>query len=512
MSAVPVLETRGLGIRFGGLKAVDDVSLSVPEGLTLGVIGPNGAGKSTFINLVTGHLKPTSGTVLVDGRDLTGVKPWVIAKARVARTFQIVKPFRGMTVRENVAVGVLYGPDGTGRMSTALKQADEILAEVGIFELGDRPPGELSVADARRLEFAKALALKPRLLLLDEVMAGLRPGEIEPSLQLIRDLKARGMTIIVVEHVMKAILAVSDEVLVLNAGQRLMLGPPREVLSDPQVIEAYLGHKYATRAAQLSEAASAALAPTRQRQRQRRKRSTSPRRRWLRMLEVKGVCAGYGRVQVLWDVDLTVSANEIVALVGPNGAGKTTLLRALSGMVPIRDGSVTFLGEDITGRSIERIVDLGISHVPEGRRLFPGLTVKDNLRLGGWRNRNTDIDRVIDLFPKLGDRLSQVTGSMSGGEQQMCAIARGLMGKPDLIMIDELSMGLAPVIVEEIIGRLADIAASGTAVLLVEQDVDAALTVAERAYVMETGRVVMSGNAGVLLADPRIQQSYLGIA
>ncbi|HOA03900.1 MAG TPA: ABC transporter ATP-binding protein, partial [Dermatophilaceae bacterium] len=260
MSAVPVLETRGLGIRFGGLKAVDDVSLSVPEGLTLGVIGPNGAGKSTFINLVTGHLKPTSGTVLVDGRDLTGVKPWVIAKARVARTFQIVKPFRGMTVRENVAVGVLYGPDGTGRMSTALKQADEILAEVGIFELGDRPPGELSVADARRLEFAKALALKPRLLLLDEVMAGLRPGEIEPSLQLIRDLKARGMTIIVVEHVMKAILAVSDEVLVLNAGQRLMLGPPREVLSDPQVIEAYLGHKYATRAAQLSEAASAALA------------------------------------------------------------------------------------------------------------------------------------------------------------------------------------------------------------------------------------------------------------
>ena len=132
------------------------------------------------------------------------------------------------------------------------------------------------------------------------------------------------------------------------------------------------------------------------------------------MLEVKGVCAGYGRVQVLWDVDLTMSANEIVALVGPNGAGKTTLLRALSGMVPIRDGSVTFLGEDITGRSIERIVDLWISHVPEGRRLFPGLTVKDNLRLGGWRNRNTDIDRVIDLFPKLGDRLSQVTGCPRG--------------------------------------------------------------------------------------------------
>jgi branched-chain amino acid transport system ATP-binding protein len=230
------------------------------------------------------------------------------------------------------------------------------------------------------------------------------------------------------------------------------------------------------------------------------------------MLEVKGLAAGYGRVQVLWDVDLTVGANEIVALVGPNGAGKTTLLRALSGMVPVREGSVHFRGEPLVGRSIEQIVDLGIAHVPEGRRLFPGLTVHDNLRLGGWRIRNTDVDQVVELFPKLGDRMNQVCGSMSGGEQQMCAIARGLMGKPDLLMIDELSLGLAPVVVEEIIGRLADIAAAGTAVLLVEQDVDAALTVAERAYVMETGRVVMSGNAGALLADPAVQQSYLGIA
>ena len=230
------------------------------------------------------------------------------------------------------------------------------------------------------------------------------------------------------------------------------------------------------------------------------------------MLEVTNLSAGYGRVQVLWDIDLDVQSNEIVALVGPNGAGKTTLLRALSGMVPVREGEVRFRGESITGRSIEQIVDLGISHVPEGRRLFPGLSVHDNLRLGGWRNRNSDVDRVVELFPKLGDRMSQICGSMSGGEQQMCAIARGLMSQPDLIMIDELSMGLAPVVVEEIIARLPDIAASGTAVLLVEQDVDAALTVAERAFVMETGRVVMNGKAGELLADPRIQQSYLGIA
>jgi branched-chain amino acid transport system ATP-binding protein len=247
VSTVPVLETRGLGRSFGGLRAVSDVSFSVPEGQVLGVIGPNGSGKSTFINLVTGHIKPTQGRVLIDGRDLTGARPWVIAHARVARTFQIVKPFRGMSVRENVAVGILYGPQGTNVMAHALKAADEVLEEVGIAGLGDRPPGELSVADARRLELAKALALRPRLLLLDEVMAGLRHTEIEPSLELIRSLKARGITVIVVEHVMKAILAVSDRVLVLHQGQVLTSGDPREVLADPRVIEAYLGHRYAKR-------------------------------------------------------------------------------------------------------------------------------------------------------------------------------------------------------------------------------------------------------------------------
>ncbi len=247
MTDVPVLEVQGLGRRFGGLQAVSDISFSVPAGQVLGLIGPNGAGKSTFINLVTGHIKPTSGRVLIDGRDLTGAKPWTIAHAGVARTFQIVKPFRGMSVRENVAVGILYGPDKVGLMSTALRKADEVLDEVGLIDEADSAPSELSVASARRLEFAKALALEPRLLLLDEVMAGLRPGEIDPSLELIRRLKARGLTVIVVEHIMKAINAVSDKVLVMNRGAALRSGTPEEVLADPEVIEAYLGHRFAKR-------------------------------------------------------------------------------------------------------------------------------------------------------------------------------------------------------------------------------------------------------------------------
>ncbi|MEA2376598.1 MAG: branched-chain amino acid transport system ATP-binding protein [Thermoleophilaceae bacterium] len=244
----PVLETTELSRRFGGVDAVAGLSMAVEEGTVLGIIGPNGAGKSTLINLITGHVKPSAGRVVVDGRDVTGRKPWVIAQERVARTFQIVKPFRNLTVRENVAIGAMYGPGHARSARAAVEEADETLERVGLAERAELTPGDLSVADARRLELAKALAMRPRLLLLDEVMAGLRPGEIEPSLELIRSLREDGVTILVVEHVMKAILAVSDEVLVMHEGRELTRGLPDEVVQDERVIEAYLGQRYAKRA------------------------------------------------------------------------------------------------------------------------------------------------------------------------------------------------------------------------------------------------------------------------
>jgi branched-chain amino acid transport system ATP-binding protein len=232
----------------------------------------------------------------------------------------------------------------------------------------------------------------------------------------------------------------------------------------------------------------------------------------MRLLEMSDVSSGYGRVQVLWDVSLSVDSHQIVALVGANAAGKTTLLRTVSGMIPTRSGSIRLQGQEVTDNAIETIVDLGIAHVPEGRRLFAGLSVRDNLLLGGWRRKSRDMSRVLDLFPPLEERLGQIVGTMSGGEQQMCAIARSLMSEPALLMIDELSLGLAPKVVDDIIARLPDIAASGTSVLLVEQDVDAALTASEYAYILETGRIVMSGASAQLLADPRVQEVYLGIA
>src|SRR3954468_5885496 len=231
------------------------------------------------------------------------------------------------------------------------------------------------------------------------------------------------------------------------------------------------------------------------------------------MLEVAGLGAGYGRVEVLWDVDLQVGEGEIVALVGSNGAGKTTLLRAVSGLIDVTEGEVFFDDVPISDLRPEQIVARGVAHVPEGRHLFSGLTVRENLMAGAFARRDGgDLERALDLFPHLKERLDQVAASMSGGEQQMCAIARGLMSSPKLLMIDELSLGLAPKLVEDILGRLQEVADQGTALLIVEQDVDAALRIASRGYVLETGRIVSSGKSRELLDDPRVREAYLGVA
>jgi branched-chain amino acid transport system ATP-binding protein len=228
-------------------------------------------------------------------------------------------------------------------------------------------------------------------------------------------------------------------------------------------------------------------------------------------LRLDGIDAGYGRVQVLHQVSVHVEEREVVALIGANGAGKSTLLRAATGMIPISAGSVTLDDRVLHKASVEKIARSGVAHVPEGRRLFPGLTVRDNLKLGAWSSRQKGLDEVLELFPRLGERLDQVAGSLSGGEQQMCAIGRALMSRPKYLLIDELSLGLAPVIVDEILAKLADITASGTGVLLVEQDAGAALEVSTRGYVLESGSVTLAGPAAELAGDERVRAAYLGV-
>jgi len=234
------------------------------------------------------------------------------------------------------------------------------------------------------------------------------------------------------------------------------------------------------------------------------------------LLEVAGLCSGYGDVQILWDVAFEILPGEIVALIGANGAGKSTLLRTISQLNRPWSGSIRFDGADLTRASTSEVVAAGIIHVPQGRRLFAGLTVRENLLQGAYLRRDrhavqADLDRVVTLLPRLGERLNQAAGKMSGGEQQMCAIGRGLMSRPRLLMIDELSLGLAPLVVDTLLNLISEINRQGTTVLLVEQDVQVALEHAHRGYVIETGRVVRSAAAAELLDDPAVKQAYLGL-
>lgn len=234
------------------------------------------------------------------------------------------------------------------------------------------------------------------------------------------------------------------------------------------------------------------------------------------MLKVEAVDAGYGSVDVLWEVSLEIRTGEIVALIGPNGAGKSTLLRVVSGLLTPRRGRVVFEGDDITGLAPERVVRLGIAHVPQGRRLFADLSVRENLMLGAWTRQDRgriagDLKRVLELFPSLVERLDLAAGQLSGGEQQMTALARGLMARPRILLIDEPSLGLAPIAVHGLMEVVSRLRGEGTSVLLVEQDVAVALRHADRGYVLETGRIVLAADARALLGNARVRHAYLGL-
>jgi ABC-type branched-subunit amino acid transport system ATPase component len=348
--------------------------------------------------------------------------------------------------------------------------------------------------DKRLVEIARALATRPSVLMLDEPAAGLDVADTERLGRLLRRVADAGLVVVLVEHDMKLVMGISDHVVVLDAGQKIAEGPAAEIARNPQVLEAYLGHQaQTTRGRKKPLPVAAQNAPA---------------------LVATRLGAGYGSISVIRDIDLQVGDSQLVAVLGANGAGKSTLMRALSGLNRPIEGSVLILGQHVERLKACRIAAEGLVLIPEGRQVFPELSVIDNIRLGGFaRGDATDealVQRLLERFPPLKERQAQRAGLLSGGEQQMLAIARGLMARPTVLMLDEPSLGLAPRLVDGLYDLLAELRDEGTTILLVDQMAAMALSVADRAYVLKSGAIAQAGTAAELARDPALAESYLG--
>jgi len=497
-----LLEIDQVTVRFGGLTALSDVSFDVADGEFVSVIGPNGAGKTTLFNAIAGAIKSTSGTIRFKGSEVQGSKPAHMSHVGVRRSFQVARPFSSMTVRENIQVasakkavlhsGRCLGPARRDRRTR--EHVEELLGLVDLSAWADRKASELNIGALRRLEIARALASEPSLLLLDEPAAGIGVDGLRPLAELIKGVHQRGLTVLLVEHNVGLALSLSDRVVVLDEGHLLALGTPEQVRNDERVISAYLGRQGARQAA-------AGVV------------KGLPMKAEAVMLEVDGLTAGYGRVPVLYGISLTVLEGQFVTIVGANGAGKTTLLQALMGLVPAT-GVAVFRGKPLLPQPAHRRVDLGIGYVPEGRHVFPALTVDENLQLTAARRHEKGgsgraIDEVYEVFPRLGERRRQTSRSLSGGEQQMLAFGRALVLDADFLILDEISLGLAPVVVDRLYDVLLEIHGRGKTILLAEQNARVALEAADMVYVMEAGRIALQGPAAELRTDPRIVEAYL---
>jgi len=486
-----VLELNAVSKHFGGIRAVAGASLSIHSGEIHALIGPNGAGKTTLFNLASGMFPPDAGTVRLNEREIQRLTAYNICRQGLARSFQITNLFKGLSIYENLRLSLQARHAARFNAWRDIDGYPEIHAEctelirfLGLEGIESIPGGELSYGGQRLLDLGIALGSKPQVLLLDEPLAGLAAAERERVSKLIKTI-ANSIPVLIVEHDIDRVLGFSQRVTVMNQGEVLMAGTPDQVRADRRVQEVYTG----TGTPPVSGRASGAAHDR------------------AHLLRFERVNAFYGKSHILNDATLDVRENEIVALLGRNGAGKSTLLKTLTGLVPPASGKIEYAGRDIAGVPAPEIARMGIGYVPQGRGLFAGMTVAENLALGRLA-RATDgangvvwsEEKIFEYFPRLKERLHIAADYLSGGEQQMAAVARALSGNVRLLLLDEPFEGLAPAVVQELFG-VFDRLRGQVSIVIVEHNLDLVLALADRVFALERGAVFHQGPAAPLLTD-----------
>lgn len=492
-----ILTVTGISKSYGGIQAVRGASFAVRDRSLHALIGPNGAGKTSAFNLISGMFAPDSGTVTLAGRSIASLPPEATATAGIGRSFQITNLFPQLPVLENVRLAAQardarrFDPwSPVHALDRVNRETAEILRTMGLAGVESASAASLSYGGQRLLDMSLALAGRPRILLLDEPLAGLAAAERDRVGRLIKTISA-DIPVLLVEHDIDRVFELADAVTVMNEGEVLVDGSVADARSSPRVQEVYIG----SGAKALADKArpSAVLESV--------------------LLRLEDVNAFYGKSHILRDVSFEVHDKEIVALLGRNGAGKSTLLKAIVGIVPPASGRLTLAGGALAQLPAAAITRRGVSYVPQGRGLFAGMSVADNMELGRLKRRNGagvhwDDEKIFSVFPRIRERWRTPADYLSGGEQQMVAVARALSGDTRVLLLDEPFEGLAPAVIEELFEAF-DHLRQEVAIVIVDHHLDLALALSDRTVALERGQVIHVGPSRALSEDLDLRRKVL---